>query len=134
MKGDFLTKWHIDTGKKITGGKVHRYKKKKRYERGSVATLTTLGETKKKIERKRSNISKVRLIKVDFVNVLNPKTKKVKKVKILDVIDHADNPHYTRRGIITKGCIVKTDVGLVKITSRPSQHGIVNGIILEEKS
>jgi small subunit ribosomal protein S8e len=133
VKGGLLTKWNIERGKKVTGGKIHKHRKKRRFQRGSVATLTTLGEVKNKIERKRSGISKIRLIKVDFVNALNPKTKKAKKVKILNVVEHADNPHYTRRGIITKGCVVKTEIGLVKITSRPSQEGVANGIMIEEK-
>ena len=40
---------------------------------------------------------------------------------------------YVRRNIITKGAIVKTEAGLVKITSRPGQDGTLNGILVEEK-
>ncbi len=128
-----MAKWNIDTGKKITGGKVHLNRKKKKHMRGSVPLLTTLGTMKKKVDRVLAGKRKVRLVSVDYVNALNPKTKKAHKVKILQVVEHADNPHYTRRSIITKGSIVKTDSGLVRITSRPSQHGVVNGVLVEKK-
>lgn len=125
--------WNLDRGKKITGGKVHLNKKKKKYQRGSSTYLASLGKTKKRVDRRRAGIIKVRFTSVDFVNALNPKTRKAKKVKILDVINHEDNLNYTRRGIITKGCIVKTEAGLVKITSRPTQSGSINGVIIESK-
>lgn len=128
-----MTKWNIDIGKKVTGGRVHLNRKKKKYMRGSVPLLTILGQPKKKINRVLGGRRKARLVSIDYVNALNPKTKKAIKTKILNVVDHTDNPHYTRRGIITKGSIVKTEGGLVRITSRPSQHGIVNGIMIEEK-
>lgn len=127
-----MTQWNLDKGKKITGGKINLNSKKKKYQRGSQPTYTTIGNIKKRIDRRRFGLKKLRIVNADFVNVLNPKSKKAKKVKIIDVVEHADNPHYTRREIITKGCVVKTEVGLVKITSRPSQHGVVNGIMLEE--
>ncbi|MHA1475907.1 MAG: 30S ribosomal protein S8e, partial [Promethearchaeota archaeon] len=39
---------------------------------------------------------------------------------------------YNRRNILTKGAIVKTKLGLVKITSRPGQTGQINGKLLEK--
>lgn len=128
-----MTQWNIDKGKKITGGKINLNSKKKKYQRGSQPTYTIVGNLKKRTDRRRFGLNKLRIVSADFVNVLNPKTKKAKKMKVIDVVEHADNPHYTRRGIITKGCVVKTEAGLVKITSRPSQHGVVNGILLEER-
>ena len=50
--------------------------------------------------------------------------------EIKEVLEHQDNPHYTRRQEITKGCTVMTELGKVKITSRPSQDGVVNGVLL----
>jgi small subunit ribosomal protein S8e len=38
-----------------------------------------------------------------------------------------------RRNIITKGAVVDTSVGKVKVTSRPGQHGIINGIIISSE-
>lgn len=38
------------------------------------------------------------------------------------------NIHYVRRNIITKGAVVDTSVGKVKITSRPGQSGSLSGV------
>ncbi|MHA1294432.1 MAG: 30S ribosomal protein S8e, partial [Promethearchaeota archaeon] len=35
-----------------------------------------------------------------------------------------------RRHIITKGSIVETELGRARITSRPGQHGVLNGILI----
>ncbi|MBS3051797.1 MAG: 30S ribosomal protein S8e [Candidatus Aenigmarchaeota archaeon] len=129
-----MTVWHIERGKKITGGIIHVNRKKRRFEKGSSPLLTTLDKEKVKYNRLLANQIKKRLVSSEFVNAMNSHTKKAKKTKILAIVEHADNQHYTRRGIITKGCLVKTESGLVRITSRPSQHGILNGVIVEEKS
>jgi len=128
-----LTSWNIDSGKKVTGGKIHLYRKKRRFQRGSLPLLTHIGGEKRIIKRVRGGKTKVKLLKTEFVNVVDVKSGKRKKVKILDVIDHPDNPHFTRRSIITKSCVLRTELGLVKVVSRPSQHGVVNGILIEEK-
>lgn len=128
-----MTKWNIDTGKKVTGGVIHLHRKKRRFQRGSLPLLTEIGKEKKRVERVRGGLKKVRYVKAEFVNVVDPKSNKTQKIKILDVVEHPDNPHFTRRSIITKGCVVKTELGLVRILSRPSQHGVVNGIVLERE-
>ena len=40
------------------------------------------------------------------------------------------NPNYVRRNIITKGAIVETPEGNAKVTSRPGQDGVINGILI----
>jgi small subunit ribosomal protein S8e len=67
------------------------------------------------------------------VNVSDPDTKTFKKTKIISVEGNQANPHYVRRNIITKGAVVKTEMGSVRITSRPGQTGFLNGVLLEEK-
>ena len=52
-------------------------------------------------------------------------------VKLLNVIENSANPNYVRRNIITKGAIVETELGHAKVTSRPGQDGVVNGVIVE---
>ena len=119
--------------RKSTGGLYKRIRKKKKRDFGSDFIPIKLGEKSKKIIRGLAGIKKQRLLQVNSVNVANPKTGKSQTTKILEVLEHLDNPHYTRSSVITKGCVVKTELGRVKITSRPGQHGIVNGIIVEEK-
>ncbi len=96
--------------------------------------LTEIGKEKRTMKRGRGGTKKIKLSKTEFVNVVNPKTNKTKKVKILDVVSNTANPHYVRRRIITKGAVVKTELGSVRILSRPSQSGSVSGIMIQEKS
>ena len=53
-----------------------------------------------------------------------------KVVDILGVIENSANPNYVRRNIITKGAIVETPEGNAKVTSRPGQDGVINGILI----
>lgn len=130
---DSMSKWNIDIGKKITGGRIHQYRKKRRFQIGSMPLLTELGEEKKVVGKCRGGLKKLKVVKSQFINVTDSKNK-TRKIKILDVLENLASPNYVRRGIITKGTVVKTDIGRVRVTSRPSQDGVVNGVIVEEKS
>ena len=127
-----MTKWNIDKGKKVTGGKIVSHRKKKKFQRGSLPLLTKIGKEKKAKERVRGGMKKIKLSQAEFASVINPKTKKSQKVKILDVLRNEANPQYVRRRIITKGTIIKTELGEAKVLSRPSQHGVINAILIEE--
>ena len=125
--------WHGERGRKKTGGKIHLARKKKKRELGCLPIHTRIGEEKrKKIRTKGGNI-KVKAYTVEFANVLDPATKTAKKVKILDVLENKANPQFIRSKILTKGAIIKTEIGRARVTSIPSQHGIVNAILVEEK-
>jgi len=128
-----MAKWNINTGRKVTGGKIHLHRKKRRFQRTSLPLLTKLGKEKKRIDRRRGGIEKVRFVGTEFANVIDPKTNKTKKVKILDILKNEANPQYVRRSIITKGTIIKTELGEAKVVSRPSQHGLINATILEKE-
>ena len=70
------------------------------------------------------------LLRAENINVTDPKTRRTQKVEIGEVLENPANVDYNRRGVITKGAIVKTQLGNVRVTSRPGQNGIVNGIII----
>jgi len=125
--------WHGEKGKKRTGGEIVLARKKKKRELGSLPVLTKIGKEKKKKFRTMGGGEKLKAFSVEFANVLDPKTNSAKKVKILDILENPANPHFVRRKIITKGAIIKTELGNAKVTSRPSQHGIVNAVLIEEK-
>jgi len=129
-----MAKWNIDKGRKVTGGKINLHRKKRRFQRISLPLLTKLEKERKRVERRRGGTKKVILPSAEFANVIDKKTNKYKKVKILHVLKNDANPQYVRRGIITKGTIIKTELGDARVVSRPSQHGVVNAIIVEEKS
>jgi small subunit ribosomal protein S8e len=125
--------WHGEKGKKRTGGEIVLARKKKKRELGSLPVLTKIGKEKREKFRTMGGGEKLKAFSVEFANVLDPKTNSAKKVKILDILENPANPHFVRRKIITKGAIIKTELGNAKVTSRPSQHGIVNAILIEEK-
>ena len=108
-------------------------RKKKKRELGSEPTHTKIGNEKKKIIDAYGGNIKVRLYQANFANVLDPKTKKATKVKILDVVENPSNIDFVRRKIITKGAVIKTEIGLAKVTSRPSQDGVVNAVLIKEE-
>jgi small subunit ribosomal protein S8e len=124
--------WHGEEGRKPTGGEIEIARKKRKFELGSLPVHTKIGEPKVSIVKTKGGGRKVKASSVQFANVLDSKTKTVKKAKILDIVSNQANQHFTRRGIITKGSIIKTDIGNAKVTSRPSQHGVVNALKIDK--
>jgi small subunit ribosomal protein S8e len=117
--------------RKATGG---RYKSKptKRLKRaGLKPILSKIGLKKLKIVRTLGGNSKSKIVQIDTINAFDPKSKKYVKAKIEKVVSNPANRHYVRRNIMTKGTLIKTDKGTVKITSRPGQESNLNGIIVE---
>jgi len=119
--------------KKPTGGKRRPYRGKRKFEMGSFPTETILGEHKMKISRRRGGNMKIRLVSTKWVNVADPETGETKKVEILRVVKNPANVDYDRRGVITRGCLLETPLGIAKVTSRPGQNGILNAILIERK-
>jgi small subunit ribosomal protein S8e len=124
--------WHGERGRKITGGLIQEHRKKRKYELGRLPTHPKIGKEKKEIVRTKGGGKKVRLQQIEFANVLDASKTFVKKVKILDVLENPANPQWTRSKIITKGTIIETELGNAKVTSRPTQHGVVNAVAIQE--
>ena len=116
-------------GKKISGGKYVKNRKKKSYEIAGQKRVVKIGEEKRKVKRIRGGKKKVSLLNSNFVNI-NVKGGK-KKVGIKNVLETPSNRFLARRNILTKGTIIDTELGKVRITNRPSQEGMVNGILIE---
>ncbi len=127
-----MTLWHGESGKKRTGGKIQIARKKRKYELGGEPVYPRIGEEKRTDSRTKGGNHKIKLHSLSFVNVLDAKNKTAKKVKILDVIKNPANPDLARRKVVTKGAIVNTELGEARITSRPSQDGIANAILLKQ--
>ena len=116
-------------GRKITGGKYIKSRKKKLYELKGQARIIKLGAEKRKKMRTRGGNQKTVSLSAKIINV-NTKGK-VKKVEIKNVFETPSNRFLARQNIITKGAVVDTELGKVKITNRPSQEGVINGILVE---
>ncbi|MBU1129310.1 MAG: 30S ribosomal protein S8e [Nanoarchaeota archaeon] len=117
-------------GRKISGGKYIKRRKKKSYEIAGQKRIVKLGEEKRKSKKTVGGNKKTFLLKAKFVN-LSEKNKKQKKVEIKNVLETPSNRFLARQNIITKGTIVETELGKVKITNRPSQEGTLNGILIK---
>ncbi|MCD6465872.1 30S ribosomal protein S8e [Candidatus Bathyarchaeota archaeon] len=129
-----MSVWHGDLHKrKPTGGRRRPYRGKRKYEMGSFPTETVLGEHVTKVSRRRGGNIKVRLVSAKWANVSDQKTGITKKVEILRVVKNPSNVDYDRRGVITRGCIIETPLGIARVTSRPGQCGIVNAVLIQEK-
>ncbi len=66
-----------------------------------------------------------------YANVVDPALKQTRKVKILKLITNPASKDLTRRGVITKGAILETELGQVRVTSRPGQDGVVNAVLVK---
>jgi len=126
-----MVKWHLRSRRTLTGSRLRKLRKKKKYERGSEFLETRIGKRKVKTKKTKGGGLKLKLLSVEKINVADPETKKVKRVKILSVEKNPANPHFVRRNILTKGAVVKTEIGSAKVTSKPGQDGIVNAVLLK---
>ena len=128
-----MVQWHGDLHKrKPTGGRRRPYRKKRKYERGGEPVLTMIGERKIREKRARGGGIKYALVSDIYANVLDPDKKVAQKVKILRLLSNPANRDLERRGVITKGAVIETELGKAKVTSRPGQDGVINAVLLKE--
>lgn len=126
--------WHGGLKKrKKTGGKKRAYRTKRLHEVGRHPVETMHDETVRKVEKGRSGMRKVKLVSAKHVNVSDPATGTTERLEVLDIVSNPANVDYNRRGVITKGVIVRTENGLAKIVSRPGQDGVLNAVVYEEE-
>ncbi len=118
-------------GRKITGGKYHKFRKKKKYELRGIERKVKLRKTKKKTLKTRGGNKKTVLLSAEYANVTDPETKKTKKVKIKNVIETPANRFLARQNILIKSAIIDTELGKAKVTNRPSQEGSVNAVLIK---
>ena len=118
-------------GRKISGGKYHKARKKKLYELVGQPRTVKLGKIKRKKLITMGGHEKVVLLTADIANVFDRKTRKSKKVKIKNVIETPSNRFLARQNILTKGAIIETEAGKARITNRPSQEGSVQAVLIE---
>jgi len=118
--------------RKSSGGRYRRSFKKKLRELGSLPTLTSIGAKKTRVERGLGSNVRVGLRIADVANVYDPSTKTYSQAKIVSVVENPANSNYTRRNILTKGAVIKTEKGDAKIVSRPGQSSTVNAVLIKK--
>ena len=120
--------WQGRSRRKRTGGRLRPIRKKRRFEIGRELQHATLGAGTVKRYRVRGGNVKLRILTTGTINVYDPATKKTQRATVVSVRENAANPNYVQRNIITKGAILETDLGLVRVRSRPGQDGVLNGV------
>jgi len=123
--------WQKYSKRKPSGGKRHKARGKRKRELGRYPIETKVGPRKIKKVRVRGGNYKLKLARDEYINVSDGAV--TKHVKILEVVHNPSNKDMDRRKIVTKGTIVRTELGNVRVTSRPGQVSVINGILLEEK-
>jgi small subunit ribosomal protein S8e len=120
--------------KKPTGGTKRAWRGKRAYESGAEPTETILGNYRKRWIRTRGGGSKVRVAVADWAIVTDPASRKSSKSKLLRVVRNPANVDYQRRGVLTRGAVVETELGPARVTSRPGQDGVINAILVEKST
>jgi small subunit ribosomal protein S8e len=126
-----MPRWHIERGRKPTGGMIRVARKKRKHELGSTPIHPRIGEERRLVVRTKGGGLKVKAASMGFANLALRKGV-IKRVRILRVLESPANPDFVRMGIVTKGCVVETELGRAKVTSRPSQHGVVNAVLIKK--
>ncbi len=141
-----MARAQLKSKRKASGGRYRGIKSKRKNMLARLPTMTKLGEKKSKILRLIGGNKKQISLSAKEVNVVDTREEqsssvsqksgisvkkgKTTKTEILNVIENPANPNLVRRNIITKGTIIETKLGKVKITSRPGQEGTVNGVLI----
>lgn len=123
--------WQGESVRKVTGGRRRPAAMKRRAEIGRAAADTHLGEARSRVVRTYGGNHITMALRANLANVTNPKSGETRKVKIETVEKNTANPNYVRRNLLTKGAVIKTELGSARITSRPGQDGIINAVLLE---
>lgn len=105
------------SGRKYTGGRIVPSRIRRKYEIDRYPNEAIVGEQKMVVRRSRGGNNKIAFKTVKFVNITNKETKKTTKVVITRVVKNPANKDYERRGVISKGSVVETELGLGKIVS-----------------
>jgi len=117
------------SGRKYTGGRKIAMRSRRKYEIDRYPNEAIVGSNVKVTRRVRGDNNKTALKTVEFANVSILEEKKTTKSKILRVIKNTANKDYERRGVISKGTLIETELGLARVVSRPGQVGVINAVL-----
>ncbi len=117
--------------RKPSGGRYHFFRTKRKYELSGYPANTKLDKERQvRNDRVRAGQIKQVILSVNQISVSDPQGKST-KTEIFNVIENPANPNLVRRNIITKGCVVETPLGKVRVTSRPGQEGSLSGVMVK---
>ena len=130
----------MKSSRKTTGGmrQTMRRSDKRLAWKGGEASHTTISEPGEKADRRKARglgtLQKVKLRSDRVVQVM--KSGKAHELEMITVVENKADRQFARNNIITKGAVLKAKEGpaevFVKVTNRPGQHGMIQGIILDK--
>ncbi|MHA1124591.1 MAG: 30S ribosomal protein S8e [Candidatus Heimdallarchaeota archaeon] len=126
-----MARWQGLSRRTKSGARLKKHHEKRKAELGRPEAQTIIGEKRIKPIRTRGDNRKIRAYRLNECNLSDPETGKSEKVKIIDVETNAANKEYTRRKIMTKGALIRTEKGYAIITNRPGQEGFISAIPTE---
>ena len=117
--------------KKLTGGKRRPNRSRRAFEADDYPFEPVVGETTRSPKRLRGGGVSHGLRTAAEANVYDAGSGKTVKSKIIRVTANKANREYERRGVITRGAVIETEVGEARVTSRPSDDGVVNAVLMK---
>lgn len=126
--------WQGKSRRSKTGRRIRYHRGKRKFEIGREELHTIIGPTSVKKIRTRGGNLKIRAKNINIAYVTDPETNKTTKAEIISVVNNPANIHYVRRNIITKGAIIETSIGKARVNSRPGQVGVINAVLISERS
>jgi small subunit ribosomal protein S8e len=117
-------------GRKFTGGRKVALRGRRKFEIDRYPNEAVVGTNQIVVRRTRGNNPKAAFKTAEFANIIDKDNKKTTKAKILRVTKNPANRDYERRGVISKGAIIETEIGSAQVVSRPGQDGVVNAVLL----
>ena len=121
----------MKSGRKVSGGRYKKPKKRKLTGRQGQTRIVRLDETKTKNIRTRGGERKLVSFLGNIANVISKG--KAKNVSIKNVLETPSNTFLARQNILVKGSIIETELGKAKITNRPSQEGNIQAKLIDIK-
>lgn len=119
----------MKAGRKASGAKYKRPKKRRLTGRQGQARVIKLGEKKTKLLRGRGGSKKLTSFQGNTANVMAKG--KSKNTTIKNVLETPSNTFLARQNILVKGAIIETELGNARITNRPSQEGNIQAVLIE---
>jgi small subunit ribosomal protein S8e len=118
----------MKSGRKTSGGRYKKPKKKKLSGRQGQTRTVKIGDRKTKLLKGRGKTTKLVSFLSNKANIIIKG--KGKKSTIKNVVETPSNIFLARQNILVKGAIIETELGKAKITNRPSQEGNVQATLI----
>lgn len=119
-------------GRKFTGGRIIPNRTRRKFEIDRYPNEPVAGPTKNIVRKVRGNNVKIAFKTAEYANINDQDNKKTAKLKIIRVTKNPANKDYERRGVITKGAMLETEIGIARVLSRPGQDGIINAVLIKQ--